>query len=288
MEKKICIITGANSGIGKAAAIQIAEEGYHVVMACRNLERSQAALTEVREKSGSAAVELMQMDMSSQESIRTFASTYLEKFNRVDVLIQNAATFDITQKERKESVDGIELLWATNHLGPVLLTNLLLDALKKSEQGRVITISSKGLIAYPFLKIDLADPEFRQRKYSVQKAYYQSKLAQVMYTFGLAKDLKDTPITVNSIRVTNVKINIEERYPNLSKLQKFMYTQKSKQSISPEEMAKTYTYLATSDEVCKITGTYYDDPKHIVKASKYAYQPENISALMELTQSYLS
>ena len=287
MDKKICIITGANSGIGKAAAIQIAEKGYHVVMACRDLERSQAALTDVRAKSHSEAVELMQVDMSSQASIRAFASAYLEKYERVDVLIQNAAAFDITQKERVENVDGIELLWATNHLGPVLLTNLLRDALEKSEQGRVITVSSKGLIAYPFLKVDLADPEFKGRKYSVAKAYYQSKLAQVMYTFWLAEQLKDTAITVNSIRVTNVKIDVEERYPNLSKMQKFMYEQKSKQSISPEEMAKTYTYLATSDEMRGVTGKYYDDPEHIVRASKYAYEPENIALVMALTESYL-
>ena len=287
MEKKICIITGANSGIGKAAAIQIAEKGYRVIMACRNMERSQISLEEVRERSGSESVELMQMDMSSQASVKIFAERFLAKYQTVDVLIHNAAKFDISQKESVQTEDGIESIWATNHIGPVLLTNLLMSAIKRSEQGRIVTISSKGLIVYPFLKVDLADPEFKERKFSVTKAYYQSKLAQVMYTFWLAEELKDTPITANSIRVTNVKIDIEERYPNASKLQKLMYAQKSKQSISPEEMAETYTYLAMSDKVSDTTGNYYDDPEHIVSASKYSYAPENIAQLMTLTMSYL-
>jgi NAD(P)-dependent dehydrogenase (short-subunit alcohol dehydrogenase family) len=98
----------------------------------------------------------------------------------LDVLIHNAATFDIRQKERVLTEEGIEKVWATNHVGPVLLTDLLLPAVKRSEQGRIITISSKGLISYPFLRVDLADAEFARRKFSVQKAYYQSKLAQVM------------------------------------------------------------------------------------------------------------
>jgi len=182
MNKKVCVITGANSGIGKAAAVQIAQQGHQVVMACRSRERGEAALQDVRRESGSDLVELMVLDMSSQASIRAFAAAFLAQYAVCDVLIHNAAAFDIRQKARKVTDEGIESIWATNHVGPVLLTNLLLEALQRSEQGRVITISSKGLAVYPFLKVDLADPEFKQRKFSVHKAYYQSKLAQVMYT----------------------------------------------------------------------------------------------------------
>jgi NAD(P)-dependent dehydrogenase (short-subunit alcohol dehydrogenase family) len=286
VSQKTCIITGANSGIGKASAIQIAQKGYRVIMACRNPERGEAALADVRSESGSDAVELLIVDMSSQASIRAFATEFGARHETLDVLIHNAAAFDIRAKTHYMTEDGVESIWATNHLGPVYLTDLLLDALKRSEQGRVITISSKGLIAHPFLKVDLDDPEFERRKFSVQKAYYQSKLAQVMYTYWLADQLQDTPITVNSIRVTNVRIDIDARYPASSKLMKRMYAIKSSFSITPEQMAETYTYLATSDEVRTTSGKYYDDPAHMVKSSGYSRDPQNIEKVMALTWSY--
>lgn len=286
--KKICVITGANSGIGKAAAIQILKEGYHVILACRNQQRGEAALKEIQELTGMDTIELMLVDMSSQASIRAFAEMYLAKYDVLDVLIHNAAKFDVSQKQPVLTEEGIESIWATNHLGPVLLTDLLLDAIKGSEQGRIITISSKGLMAFPFLQVDVDDPEFRRRRFTVTKAYYQSKLAQVMYTYWLVEKLRNTAVTVNAIRVTNVKIDIEARYPNASKLSKFAYSLKSKSSISPEEMAQTYTYLAVSDAVRETTGHYFDDPTHIVSSSKYSYDKTNIEQVMALTMKYLN
>ncbi len=287
MGNKICVITGANSGIGKAAAIQIAQKGYRVIMACRNRERGEVALQDVRQQSGSDAVALMIVDISLQASIKTFAEAFLATYDRLDVLIQNAAAFDITQKKIAFTEEGVEKIWATNHLGPVLLNNLLLPALKQSEQGRIITISSKGLMMYPFLKVRLQDPEFRERKFSVQKAYYQSKLAQVMYMYGLAEALGDTAVTINAIRVTNVRIDVDARYPHLPKWMRKIYSFKSKFAITPEQMAETYSYLATSDDVSQTTATYYDDPTHIVKSSKYSRKPENITAVMAMTMGYL-
>jgi NAD(P)-dependent dehydrogenase (short-subunit alcohol dehydrogenase family) len=287
MNKKVCIITGANSGIGKAAAIQIAQQGHQVIMACRNAERGEAALQDVREASGNDRVELMIVDMSLQVSIRAFAATFLAKYEVLDVLIHNAAAFDIRQKERKLTSEGVELVWATNHIGPVLLTDLLLEVLQRSEQGRVITISSKGLVAYPFLQVDVADPEFAHKKFSVQKAYYQSKQAQVMYTYWLAERLGETAVTVNSIRVTNVKIDVDTRYPGMPKWKRRLYSLKSKSSISPEKMAETYTYLALSPEVSQTTGAYYDDPSHIVQSNGYSQKKENIKQVMDLTLTYL-
>ncbi len=303
MNKKVCIITGANSGIGKAAAIQIAQQGHQVIMACRDPERGEAALQDVRQQSGNECVEMMVVDMSLQASIKAFAAVFLAKYEVLDVLIHNAAAFDIRQKERILTSEGVELVWATNQIGPVLLTDLLLAALKQSEQGRVITISSKGLMVYPFLKVDVADPEFARKKFSVQKAYYQSKLAQVMYTYWLADQLKETAVstlrpssvepgsrqavTVNSIRVTNVKIDVDTRYPGMPKWKRTLYSLKSKSSITPEEMAETYTFLALSPEVNQTTGTYFDDPNHIVNSSSYSQDKENIKQVMDLTLTYL-
>jgi len=287
MSKKICVITGANSGIGKAAAVQINQAGYHVILACRNPSRGEAALKEIRDQTGSDALELMIVDLSLQSSIRQFVQDYQTKHESLDVLIHNAAAFDVTQKEKLITGEGVECIWATNHIGPVLLTDLLIEPLKLSQQGRVLTVSSKGLIVYPFLKVDLEDPEFKERKFSVQKAYYQSKLAQVMYTYWLADEMKETKLTANCIRVQNVKIDIDARYSTTSRIARSMYAIKSRFSISPEQMAETYTYLAVSDQVRETTGKYFDDPTHIVDSSKYSRNKENINQVMALTRKYL-
>lgn len=286
MNKKICLITGANSGIGKASAIQIAEKGHQVIIACRNHARGGAALQEIKEKSGSDSVELMIVDMSLQSSIRELSKTFTGKYDRLDVLIHNAAIFDITQKEASYTSEGIEAVWSTNHVGPVLLTNLLLEALKNSKQGRILTIASQGLQAKPFLKVDLADPEFREKKFKIVDAYYQSKRAQVMYTYWLAERLKETEITVNCIRVPAVRVDVA-KYANLSSIMRYLYSIKSKFALSPEEMAETYTYLAISDEVKSVTGKYFDEKRNLVKSNQYTYQTENIEKVMDLTNSYL-
>ena len=286
MDRKICIITGANSGIGKQAAIQILEKGYHVILACRNKKRGEDALKSMKTINSSYSAELMIVDMGLQKSIRHFAGIMKEKYNKVDVLIHNAAIFNVTQKQQEKTSEGIETVWSVNHLGPVLLTELLLEQLKKSKNGRVITISSQGLVAMPMLKVDLEDPEFNNRKYSIVKAYYQSKRAQVMYTYWLAERLKDSNITVNCIRVTAVKIDLN-RHPDLSPLNKWIYSIKSKMALTPAEMAKTYTYLATSDEVATVTGKYFNEKNKEVKSNKYTYKKENIEAVMNLTKKYI-
>lgn len=286
MSDKICLITGGNAGIGKAAAIQLAQQGVKVIIGCRNEKRARAALKEIKEKSGNGEVDLLLIDMSSQASIQSAVTEFKSRYDRLDILIHNAADFDISRKTPQYSADNIETVWATNHIGPVLLSELLLEKLKESEQGRVITIASQGLMMHPFLKVDLKDPEFRDRKYSVAKAYYQSKLAQVMYTYWLAEKLKDTGITVNCTRVTNVKIDIK-RYPDISETMKKMYSVKSKFSISPEKMAETYTYLALSPEVKQVTGRYFNEKKETVSSSGYSRDSENIDAVMTLTMDYL-
>lgn len=285
MNKKVCIITGANSGIGKAAAIQMAREGYHVVMACRSQSRGDEALGEVKKLSGSSDVEVMLLDLSLIKSTKSFAYEINAKFDAIDVLIHNAAIFDISQKEARFTEEGYETVWMTNHVNPVRLTYLLMDRLKASEQGRILTVSSKGLLANPFLKVDLEDPEFRKRKFSMPKAYYQSKRAQVMFTYYMAEELKDTKVTVNSIRVTAVKIDIS-RHPDVSGFTKWVYKQKSKQSITPEEMAETYAYLATSPEVSEVSGKYFDEKNQMVESSKYSKDKGNIEAVMDLTRKY--
>lgn len=286
MKNITCFITGANSGIGKQAAIQLAQAGFRVIIGVRNQKRGETALSEIKEKSESTEVELLGIDMSSMKSILGASKELNRRLESLDVLIHNAADFDIARKQPVKSVDGIETIWATNHIGPILLTNSLMDLMKKSNQGRIITIASQGLVMHPRLTIDLNDPEFKERTFSVPNAYYQSKLAQVIYTYWLAEQLKDTAITVNCIRVTNVKVDTS-RYPNISGFMKFLYSIKSRFSISPEVMAKTYTYLSTSPDLDKTTGKYFNEKNKIVDSSPYSIDKENIKAVMDLSLRYI-
>ncbi len=286
MDKKICMITGANSGIGKAAAIQLARLGQKVIIACRSKERGEAAHLEIKEESGSDTVELMVVDMSVQKSIRDMAQIFREKYATLNVLIHNAAIFDITQKKAEYTSEGVETIWATNHLGPVLLTELLMDPLKNSAQGRIITIASKGLLAKPWLTIDLEDPEFRHKKFSVTNAYYQSKRAQVMYTYWLADRLSNTNITANCVRVGVVQVDIN-KYPNLSPIMKKIYVLKTTSALTADKMADTYTYLATSDEVSDVSGKYFDENRKQVNSRKYTHQSASIDQVMNMSLQQL-
>ncbi|MEX1308462.1 MAG: SDR family NAD(P)-dependent oxidoreductase [Eubacteriales bacterium] len=286
MTKKLCIITGANSGIGKEAAIQMAKEGYYVIIACRNEQRGKKALAEIKKASKSTDVELNLLDLSLISSTKSFADSINSQYKKVDVLIHNAAIFDISEKEARFTKEGYETVWMTNHVNPVTLTYMLLDKIKASENGRILTVSSKGLLAKPFLKVDLDDPEFRNKKFSMTNAYYQSKQAQVMFTYHLAKELEGSKATINCVRVTAVKVDMS-RLSGVSGFMKWVYEQKSKQAITPEEMAKTYTYLATSDAVAGISGKVFDEKNQQVESSKYMKDPEIIESVMKLTRAYL-
>jgi len=282
LENKIIIVTGANSGIGKAAAIQLASQGATVIMACRSLARGEDALAEVKKTSNSEKAALMQIDMSSRASIRKFAEDFKAKYDRLDVLIHNAANFDHTLKKPTLTEDKIETVFATNHVGVVLLTHLLLDLLKKSAPSRIITVASKGLMTYPFLDIEF-DNLNGERKFNMQHAYYHAKLAQVMYTYDLAEQLKGTGITVNCVRVTNVAIP-DERLTHLPPLLRKIYNLKRKMAITPERQAETYVYLAADPDLEKVTGGYWDENNKQVYSSKNSYNPTTWHKLREVSE----
>jgi NAD(P)-dependent dehydrogenase (short-subunit alcohol dehydrogenase family) len=287
MKNRICLITGGNAGIGRAAALQLARTGNEVIIASRNQDRGNSAVSSIKAEAGSAAVSLLVMDLSSRESIfQGCESLRSAGYHRLDVLIHNAADFDISRKKPLLSADGVETVWATNHLGPVLLTELLDPELSASEQGRVITVSSQGLTMHPGLQVNFADPEFSLGGFKVAKAYYQSKLAQVMFTLWLSEKYRDTRKTANCVRVTNVKIDLE-RYPDLSDLQKWLYSIKSRFSITPEEMAEVYVWLATDLELANVSGKYFDEKRRSIQASKWAANAEHIQQLMETTRKYI-
>lgn len=286
MPQKTCLVTGANAGIGKQACMQLAQAGCRVILGCRDSARGLAALAEVRSVAQGPAPELVTMDLSSQASLREAAARLLDLAPSLDVLIHNAADFDISRKKPLLTRENIESVWATNHLGPVLLTRLLLPALRQAPAARILTIASQGLVLFPWLRIRLSDPEFKTGRYSVEKAYYHSKLAQVMYTYWLAEQLRPAGITVNCIRVTNVKIDIS-RYPDLSPLMKKLYAWKSRFSISPAEMAVAYRRLALEEEFAGVTAAYYNEKCRSVASSPYSRNTATQAALMEVTDAYL-
>lgn len=279
---KSIIVTGANSGIGKEAAIQLACCGANVILACRSAERGSRALAEVKLASNSDKVELMLVDLASQASIRQFVEEFKFKYDRLDVLINNAANFDHTLKQATLTEDGVETIFATNHVGVFLLTNLLLDRLKASAPSRIINVASKGLITYPFLDIEF-DNLNGERKFSTQHAYYLSKQAQVMFTYALAERLSGTGVTVNCVRVTNVAIP-DERLTHLPPWLFKIYQLKRKMSITPQKQAETYTYLAADPSVQAVTGGYWDENNQLVRSNANSYNKETQDRLWEISE----
>ena len=283
LTNKTIIITGANSGIGKAASIQLAELGAHVVMMCRNKERGEQALQDVRSASNSDKVELILVDMSSQTSVHKTVDDFLGKHSRLDVIIHNAANFDHSQKKPVINADGLETVFATNHVNIFLMTDLLMETLKHSAPSRIITVASKGLMTYPFLDIEF-DNLKGEKKLSMQHAYYHAKQAQVMYTFDLAERLKGTGITVNCVRVGNVAIP-DTRLDHLPKWMLKMYEMKRKFALTPEKMAETYVWLAADSAMQNVTGGYWDAPNVPAKANNNAYNKETWKKLWDVTES---
>jgi len=244
MSGKIVLITGANSGIGKATAIGLAELGATIVMVCRNLERGQAALNEIKESTGNCNIDLLIADLSSQEQIRNLAREYKSKYQKLDVLINNAGT---VLRKRQLSVDGIEMQFAVNFLAPFLLTNLLLDILKASAPARVINVSSaihkRGHINFDDLQ--------SEQKYGAFKAYGISKLALTMITYEFARRFKDTSVTFNAVHPGFISTNLGRDY------NWFIRGMMKVMSKKPEKGAETSIYLASSLEVEGITGKYF-------------------------------
>lgn len=277
MEKKTVIITGANSGIGKAAAKQIASAGHRVILACRNRKRAIQAQAEI---GGNSIIGTL--NLASRSSIHQFTDWVHREFDSVDVLINNAADFDLSRSERELTSDGFEKIWFTNHLAPVLLTDRLMDRLISSPQGRIINISSKGLLVHPFQTVDLKDPMFEQRPFSPAKAYYQSKLAQIMHARWLEQQLSGTMITANCIRVTNVRLDLS-RFPDLPQWMKNLYAIKSHFSISPDKMAETYSKAALDIEARDISGALIDYPFKQTALPVYTKDPLVIEQVMQLT-----
>ena len=249
MQGKICLVTGANSGIGMATALGLAQMGATVVMVCKDRTKGEAAQNEVKAKSGNDSVDLLLADLSSQQSIRQLAEDFKQRYTQLHVLINNAGVYNLS---RRETVDGLEMTFAVNLLAPFLLTNLLLDVIKASAPARIVNVSSDSHEAG---YINLEDLQSK-KNYRAMRTYGQSKLALVLFSYELARRLQGTGVTVNCLHPGFVATNIAQgNLPPLARAAvKFIL---SFFGTSPEEGAKTSIYLASSPDVEGVTGKYF-------------------------------
>ena len=249
MQGKICLVTGATAGIGEATANYWHNEARRWLALAATQRKTICQPKMIKEKTGNPAVEYLLADLSSQKEIRALAQQFLSKYDRLDVLVNNAgATFG----ERQESVDGIEMTFALNHLGYFLLTNLLSDILEASAPARVINVSSS---LHKFGKLNFDDIPFKNG-YARSKAYWRSKLANIAFSYELAaRHFSNQKVTVNAMNPGLVATNVGESAGGMAAKIKGLIDKIA--GLTTEEGAQTIIYLATSPEVVGVTGRYF-------------------------------
>jgi retinol dehydrogenase-14 len=273
MGEKTVLITGGTSGIGKATAVAMAAMGADVVVTGRDPERGERALEEIRAESTGGSVELVLADLSVQAEVRRLADEFRERHDSLDVLVNNAG---LVQSERTETPDGMETTLAVNHLAPFLLTNLLLDLLKKSAPSRVVTVSSE---AQRWGDMDFDDLQSR-RKYEGMPVYGMTKLANIMFTYELAERLEGTEVKATCVHpgAVNTRFGTNNGGPMTLLFRIFKPFMRT-----PEQGADTVIYLASSWEVEGVSGRYYSDRKWI-EPKKFALDPEARRKLWEASE----
>jgi NAD(P)-dependent dehydrogenase (short-subunit alcohol dehydrogenase family) len=273
LKDKIVLITGATSGIGKVAAVALAKEGATLVLTSRDRAKGDSVKKEIIKLSGNKKIDVMPCDLSSFKSVSNFCIKYKSKYDRLDVLINNAGIFE---PKRVLSKDGVELTFATNHLGPFLLTNLLLELVKQSTPSRIINTSS-GLHKRETLPFN--DLEGKQN-YNGMRAYGRSKLANVMFTTYLADHLKGTGVSVNSFSPGLTYTGLFRKSGAFTKgLMRLI-------AKNPEKGAQTLIYLASSDDVTAISGKLFSK-NNVVSMSKEASNLEIAKKLWQVSQKYV-
>ncbi|XP_064206121.1 dehydrogenase/reductase SDR family member 13-like [Anguilla rostrata] len=253
MAGKTVIITGGNTGIGKATAVDLARRGARVILACRNQQRAEAAVSDIKRESRNAEVVYMQLDLGSLKSVRSFTETFLKTEPRLDLLINNAG---LVGDGRTEDGFGIEL--GVNHLGHFLLTCLLLDRLKEGSGGRVVTLSS---MAYRWGRIDfdslISNKDLGTGRYSWQffQAYCNSKLCNVLFTHELAKRLKDTNVSCYSVHPGVVRTELSRNVGLWQKV--FIEPVARLLFLDPVAGAQTTLHCALQEGIEHLSGRYF-------------------------------
>jgi retinol dehydrogenase 12 len=260
MHGKVCMVTGATSGVGLVTAQALAHQGATLIVVGRNPERGAATVSRIQHETGNSAVELISADLSAQAQVRRLASEVQRRFTRLDVLINNAGALFL---RRQLSPDGLEMTFALNHLAYFLLTNLLLDHLKASPAARIVNVSSE---AHRGARLDFADLQ-GQHRYRGWRAYARSKLANILFTYALARRLEGTSVVANALHPGFVATNFGRNNRGITAI---LWRMLQLAAISPEEGAQTIIHLASSAAVKDITGAYFVKKK-AVRSSEVSY-----------------
>lgn len=242
------VVTGANGGMGKETARELARMGAEVVLACRSAVRGEAAASEIRADHNAAAVHVLPVDLSSLPSVRSFAKTFLTRFQTLDVLVNNAAA---SLPVREVTAEGFERHWATNVLGPHLMTRLLLPALEASGHGRAVNVSTKAAVG-----LDLTDTQYAARRYSGIGAYRASKQAVRMLTWALSDQLAVSSVTANALNPGYVHSDLTT---NVAGVLRVVVALTKFRAVSPLEGADTAIWLAASPDVEGVTGKFWSN-----------------------------
>ncbi|ALC42024.1 CG2064 [Drosophila busckii] len=261
---KIVIVTGCNTGIGKETVLELARRGATVYMACRDKKRAEEARDDIIKQTNNKNIYYRNLDLASLESIRKFAADFKKEQDKLHILINNAG---IMRCPKMLTKDGFEMQLGVNHMGHFLLTNLLLDLLKKSAPSRIVNVSSLAHIRGSINKADLNS----EKSYDTGNAYSQSKLANILFTRELAKRLKDTGVTVNALhpgvvdtelgRHMSILNNFFGRFVLRSLMWPLLKTAKSG--------AQTNLYAALDPDLAEVSGLYFSDckPKNVARAA---------------------
>ncbi|CAG2240970.1 RDH12 [Mytilus edulis] len=255
IDGKTAIITGGNTGIGKETAIDLAKRGAKVIIACRDMTRANAAADDIKRISGSKEIYVRHLDLASLKSVRTFAENIKRTEKRIDILLNNAGVMACPYGK---TVDGFEMQFGVNHLGHFLLTNLLLDLIKKSAPSRIINVSS---FAHVFTgPLDFDDIAKREKSYSEIRAYSQSKLCNILFTKQLASRLTGTGVTTYSLHPGSINTELARHMRVKVKfIMEALYFIITFFIKTPYEGAQTNIYCAVEESLDNETGKYYSD-----------------------------
>lgn len=275
MKNKVCIITGATSGIGKATALGLAKMDATVVIVARDQARGRASVAELQAASGNSNVGLLVADLSSLAEVRQMGSEFRSRYDQLHVLINNAG---VAPTRRNVTVDGLEAVFVVNYLAPFLLTNLLLDMLKDTAPARVVNVAGdyhrKASIHF--------DDLMSENDYNGIRANNQAKLALILFTYELARRLEGTGVTANCLHPGAVATGAPLKDPDLSSFGRIMYRLVKPFFTSPEKGAETPIYLAASPEVENVTGKYFIK-KEEVTSSPESYDLETAQRLWDVS-----
>jgi NAD(P)-dependent dehydrogenase (short-subunit alcohol dehydrogenase family) len=271
LKDKVVLITGATSGIGKAAAKEIAKLGPRMVLVVRDQPRGMAAWEEITKASGNEKVELMVADLSSLEEIRILARDFRKKYKKLHLLVNNAAT---VMKEPTKTHDGFETQFAVNHLAYFLLTNLLLDIMKESAPARIVNTASGS---HARAKLDLDDLQSEKVSYKPMEVYGRTKLMNILFTYELARRLEGTRVTANCFTPGFRATNLGRNMPALQRFGMRLFAGR------PEKGAATLVHVATAAELESINGKYFLNGK-AVETSKTTYDKELALRLWNISE----